>query len=374
MLDLSVAADIHLDERRWQASAIEGQIAIRTGDLPRAIRLAQAFGGPDGIDPATAAGIIEIEAALSGTLATVRSTGSVSGRAVTLAGLPRSDIDASFAVDAASTTSTGTFSLVAPIFVHPLTSTSGLALAGSLTAAGSWSGPLSAPIVDTTVTGRRLTGASSGSVVVTAMDGALDATLKGPIADLVGDGRLTFGSVHVSGRDTGNFESSLTMSAGVIRMAARAAKTKAALDVSIGLERPNAFDGRLTITDYQIRQLGETIGLAAADISTLRGTISSSMSFKGDVRNATAMTMDLKVAPIDATVFDVPITLADGLRATMTDGRVQLEDATMMIGGIAVRAGGAFAIERPEGKLMLDLGGDIGTLQPWLRRAHRLRG
>ncbi len=373
VLDLSVGADIHLDERRWQASTIEGQITMRTSDLPRTIRLAQAFGGPDGIDPATAAGIIEIDAALSGTLATVRFTGSVSGRAVTLAGLPRSDIDASFVVDAASTTSTGTFSLVAPdLSSTTLTSTSGLALAGSLTAAGSWSGPLNAPIVDTTVTGRGLTGASSGSAVVAAMDGALDATLKGPIADLSGDGRLTFGSVHVSGRDTGNFESSLTMSAGVITMAARAAKTQAALDVSIGLERPNPFDGRLTITDYQIGQLGEMIGLADADISTLRGTISSSMSFKGDVRNATAVTMDLKVAPIDATVFDVPITLADGLRATMTDGRIQLEDATMMIGGIAVRAGGAFAIERPEGKLVLDLDGDIATLQPWLRRTNRL--
>ena len=143
--------------------------------------------------------------------------------------------------------------------------------------------------------------------------------------------------------------------------------------MSIGLAGPNAFDGHLTITDYQIQQLGEVMGLAAADASALRGTISSSMSFKGDLRNATAMAMDLDVAPIDATVFDVPIALARGLRATMTGGRLQLEDGTMTIGGIAVRAGGAFAIDRPEGKLVLDLDGDIGTLQPWLRRANRTR-
>ena len=374
-LDLSVAADIRLDARRWQASAIGGRVVMRTIDLPLAIRQAQAFGAPAAIDPATAAGVIEIDAALDGTLAAVRSTGRITGRSVTLAGLPRSDIDASFVVDVASTTSTGTFRLLAPdLSSTTLTSTSGLAVGGSLTAAGSWSGPLSAPIVDTTVTGRDLTGASSGSAAVTATDGALDVTLKGPIADLRGDGRLTFESVRVSGRDTGNFESNLTMSAGVIRMVARAPKTQAALDVSIGLEGPNAFEGHLTITDYQIQQLGEAMGLAAADTSALRGTISSSMSFKGDLRNATAMTMDLKVAPIDATVFDVPIALAHGLRATMTGGRLQLEDEAMMIGGIAVRAGGAFTIDRPEGKLVLDLDGDIGTLQPWLRRANRAQG
>ena len=373
-LDLSVAADIRLDARRWQASAIGGRVVMRTIDLPLAIRQAQAFGAPAAIDPDTAAGVIEIDAALDGTLAAVRSTGRITGRSVTVAGLPRSDIDASFVVDVASTTSTGTFRLLTrDLSSTTLTSTSGFAVGGSLTASGSWSGPLSAPIVDTTVTGRDLTGASSGSAAVTVADGALDVTLKGPIADPRGDGRLTFESVRVSGRDTGNFESNLTMSAGVIRMVARALKTQAALDVSIGLEGPNAFEGLLTITDYQIQQLGEAMGLAAADTSALRGTISSSMSFKGDLRNATAMTMDLKVAPIDATVFDVPIALAHGLRATMTDGRLQLEDGTMMIGGIAVRAGGAFTIDRPEGKLVLDLDGDIGTLQPWLQRANRLK-
>ena len=113
-LDLSVAADIRLDARRWQASAIGGRVVMRTIDLPRAIRQAQAFGAPASIDPATAAGVIEIDAALDGTLAAVRSTGRITGRAVTLAGLPRSDLDASFGVDVASTTSTGTFRLLAP--------------------------------------------------------------------------------------------------------------------------------------------------------------------------------------------------------------------------------------------------------------------
>ena len=120
-------------------------------------------------------------------------------------------------------------------------------------------------------------------------------------------------------------------------------------------------------------QLGEVMGLAVADASALRGTISSSISFKGDLRNATSMAIELDVAPLDATVFDVPIALERGLRATMTGGRLQIEDRTMMIGGVAVRARGALAIDRPEGKLVLDLDGDIGTLQPWLRRIDTTR-
>src|SRR4029453_16437972 len=152
-----------------------------------------------------------------------------------------------------------------------------------------------------------------------------------------------------------------TLTAGIVRVLADAPKVKATLDVSIGLEGPNAFDGRATITDYRIQQFGEAMGLAEADASALRGTISSSISFKGDLRNATSMAIDLDVAPIDVTVFDVPIALERGLRATMSGDRVQIEDGTMTIGGVAVRAGGALVIDRPEGKLVLDLDGDLGT-------------
>ena len=76
-LDLRAAADIRLDSRHWQASAIGGRIVMRTIDLPAALRQAQAFGAPANIDPATAAGVIEIDATLDGTLARVRSTGRI---------------------------------------------------------------------------------------------------------------------------------------------------------------------------------------------------------------------------------------------------------------------------------------------------------
>jgi outer membrane protein assembly factor BamA len=373
-LDLTATADIRLDSRHWQASAIGGRVVMRTRDLPVAIRQAQAFGAPSDVDPASAAGVIEVEATLEGTLGTVRSTGRITGRSVTFAGLPPSDLDVSFGVDVASKTSTGTFRLLEPeLFSSTLASQRGLVLGGSLTAAGSWSGALRAPIVNASLTGRNLTVARGGSLAVTATGGALDATLNGPIADLGGGGSLTFESVHVGGRDTGNLASNLTMSAGVVRVLARAPKVKAALDVSIGLQGPNAVDGHATITDYQIQQLGEAMGLATADAGALRGTISSSISFKGDLRNATAMAIDLDVAPIDATVFDVPIALERGLRATLTTGRLQIEDRTMTIGGVAVRARGALMIDRPEGTLVLDLDGDIGTLQPWLRRVDVTR-
>ena len=106
---------------------------MRTRDLPVAIRQAQAFGAPANIDPATAAGDIEIDATLDGTLGTVRSTGRITGRSVTLRRFPPSDLDVSFDVDVASNTSTGTLSLLAPELVSStLASQSGLVLGGSL--------------------------------------------------------------------------------------------------------------------------------------------------------------------------------------------------------------------------------------------------
>ena len=93
--------------------------------------------------------MIDLDATLDGTLAAVRSTGRITGRSVTLAGLPSSDLDVSFGVDVAGKTSTGTFRLLTPeLSSSTLASQSGLALGGSLTATGSWSGPLTAPIVD----------------------------------------------------------------------------------------------------------------------------------------------------------------------------------------------------------------------------------
>ena len=373
-LDLRAAAEIRLDSREWEASAIDGRVVMRTIDLPTAIRQAQTFGAPASINPATAAGMIEIDATLDGTLAAVRSTGRITGRSVTLAGLPLSDLDVSFGVDMAGKTSTGTFRLLAPeLLSSTLASQSGLALGGSLTATGSWSGPLTAPIVDASATGSDLTVARGGSVAVTATGGALDVTLKGPIDDLGGEGTLTIGSAQIGGREAGAVSADLALAAGIVRVRARAPKVNAALDASIGLGAPNTFEGRGTVVDYDIHELGELMGLAVADASALRGTVSSSISFKGDLQDATSMAVELDVAPLDAMVFDVPIALERGLRATMTGGRLQIEDRTMTIGGVAVRASGALVTDRPEGKLVLDLDGDIGSLQPWLRRIDPTR-
>ena len=88
---------------------------------------------------------------------------------MTLAGLPSSDLDVSFGVDVAGKTSDGTFRFLTPELVSStMASQSGLALGGSLTATGSWSGPVTAPIVEAVATGRDLTLARGGSVAVTA--------------------------------------------------------------------------------------------------------------------------------------------------------------------------------------------------------------
>ena len=99
---------------------------------------------------------------------------------------------------------------------------------------------------------------------------------------------------------------------------ARAPKVRAALEASIGLAGPIACDGVVTLADYQIKELGEVMGLATADASGLSGTISGSVAFKGNLRDASSMTVTLNVSPVDAGVFDVPIALSRGLRAAMT--------------------------------------------------------
>ena len=152
------------------------------GDLPAAIRQAREFGIAADIDPSTAAGAIDVEAAIEGRLGAVRSTGRIIGRDVTLARLPRSDVDASFAVDAARKTSTGTFRLVAPALESATFMVdSGVTLGGSLIAEGTWSGPLSDPAVDATVKGRDLTIGRGGSLAIAATGGTFDGVVKGPV-------------------------------------------------------------------------------------------------------------------------------------------------------------------------------------------------
>jgi outer membrane protein assembly factor BamA len=374
VLDVNASADIRLDSRRSEASSIGGRIAIRTMDLPAAIRLAQDFGAPAALDPSTAAGVVVLDATLDGTLGAVQSTGRIIGRSVTISGLPRSDLDVSFGVDGAKKQSTGTFRLLtsAPD-ASTLASQSGWALSGSLTAAGTWSGPLHDPIIDASVSGRNVKIAWGRSVAVTATDVTLDASLKGPISDLGSEGSLAIGSVAVAGRDIGNVASDLTMTAGVVGLRAHAPKVKAALEATIGLHGALPCDGHLALSDYRIQELGEVMGLAPADASGMSGTISGTVSFKGDLQNKSAMTVTLTMPPIDANMFDVPIALSRGLRATMTGGHLEIEDATITIGGVAVRAHGATSTDQPEGKLSLDLDGDIGTLQPWLTRVNATR-
>ena len=65
----------------------------------------------------------------------------------------------------------------------------------------------------------------------------------------------------------------LALAAGIVRVRARAPNVNAALDASIGLGAPNTFEGRGTVVDYDIHDLGELMGLAVADASALRGTV-----------------------------------------------------------------------------------------------------
>jgi outer membrane protein assembly factor BamA len=368
-VDVTATADISVDSQRWQASTLRGRVVIRTTDLQAVIREVQDFGVAARIDPSTGTGTIGVEATIGGTLGAVKATGRIIGRALTLAGAPPLDLDASFGVDVGGRTSSGTFRVLAPeLQSAAFASRNDLMLGGSLIAAGTWSGPLSDPIVDATVSGRNLTIGHGGPVTVIATGGAFDGVVRGPATDLGGEGKLTVGSVEIGGRGAGAVMADLTLAAGNVRVQARAPNVKTTLDASISLADPNAFDGHVTVAEYDLDALLGMTGLASAGPGTIRGRVSSSIAFKGDLRDLPATTVTVNVAPIDATVFDVPIAMSRGLRAGLTGGRVQIDDAAMTIGGLAVRLEGTLATDRSTGKLLLDVDGDLGSLAPWSTR------
>jgi hypothetical protein len=109
VVDVTATADIGIDSRRWRDSTIDGRVVLRTTDIPQVIRHAQNLGVSARFDPSTAAGAIDVDATIDGTLGAARSTGRIIGHAVTFAGLPRLDLDASFGVDVLGKTSMGTF-------------------------------------------------------------------------------------------------------------------------------------------------------------------------------------------------------------------------------------------------------------------------
>jgi outer membrane protein assembly factor BamA len=208
----------------------------------------------------------------------------------------------------------------------------------------------------------------AGSVSIAATSGAFDAVLKGQASRLAGGGKLTVGAIDIGGRDAGALTADLTLSEGDLRVEARAPSVKTMLHVSIGLQGSNPFDGRGTVSDYDIDALLGFVGLPPAEPGAVRGRISSAIAFEGDLSDWSSTTVTLDVAPIDATVFDVPIAMSRGARATFTGGQLQLEDVAMTIGSLAVSLGGTLATDRSVGRLILDVDGDLAPLRPWLTR------
>ena len=368
-VDLTATADIGVDSRRWQASTIGGRVLLRAADLPAVVRRALDVGIALDIDPSAAAGAVDVEASIEGTLGAVRSTGRITGRGVTLARLPTSDVDATFALDVARKTTTGTFRLAAPRLASArLMPEGGVALGGSVVAEGVWSGPLSDPVVDATVIGRELAIGRSGSVSIAASGGSFDGVLKGPITNLGGGGTLAIGSVNIGGREAGGVTADLTVSAGVAHVTAHVPVVKTTVDVSIGLEAPNRFDGHGAVADCELDALLELAGLAVPDPGAVRGRITGSIAFKGDLRHASAASVALEVAPANLTVFEVPITMSRPLRVNLRDTQVRFDDAALTVGAVALNLGGWLGTDGTTGRLVLDVDGELGSLSAWWTR------
>jgi outer membrane protein assembly factor BamA len=367
---VTATADIGLDWRRWQASTIDGRIVLRAADLPAVIRQARDFGVAADIDDSTAAGTIDVDATVDGTLGAIRSTGRITARAVTLARLPASDVDATFRVDASRKTSTGTFRIVAPrLESAKLPSESGLTVGGSLTAEGSWSGPLNDPAIDAAVAGRNLKIERRGTpVLLTATSGTFDGVLTGPMANFGGGGTLAIGSVDIGGRDAGAVTADLTIAAGVAHVTARAPTVKTKLDVAIGLEAPNSFEGHGALADYDVDALLALAAVTLPEGGSVRGRVSSSIAFKGDLRSASAPSITLEIAPAELTAFDVPVVISRPLRASLNDSQIRFDEVALAVGGLAVNLGGALGTEGNSGTLVLDVDGDLAPLTPWIAR------
>jgi outer membrane protein assembly factor BamA len=362
-------ADIGVDSKRWQSSTIDGRIVLRSADLPAAIRLAQALGVPAGLDAATAAGAVELDAAITGALGAMRSTGRVTGRAMTLAGLPRLDLDASFAVDLDRGVSTGTFGMVAPDLESArFLSHDDVVFGGSLVAAGTWSGPFADPVIDATFTGRHLTAARGGPRSLAATGGVFDGTVKGPLTQIDGGGTVAIGAVQVGDRNTGAITADLTLSGSTLRVNVHGLERKARIEGSIGLGAPYRFEGHGTLTAFEIGGLLGIAGTEALDPDAVRGKVSSSVSFSGALKDLAATTLAVDIGPIEATAFEVPITASRGLRAQMRDRAIHLDDSELTIGSLAARVGGTLATDLSAGTLAVDLDGDLGPLTPWLIR------
>src|SRR5262245_55745249 len=181
-------------------------------------------------------------------------------------------------MDAARKTTTGTFHVVAAgLESATLAPESGVTLGGTLTAEGAWAGSLRDPAVDVTLSGTNLMIERPGPMPIAATGGTFDGVLKGPITSLGGEGTLSIGSVTIGGRDAGAITADLTMSAGVVHVAARAPTVKTTLDVSIGVEAPNAFDGHGALADYDVEALLALTGMPVPDPGAIRGRISSSI-------------------------------------------------------------------------------------------------
>ena len=191
---------------------------------------------------------------------------------------------------------------------------------------------------------------------------------------LAGEGKLTIGSVDIGGRGAGAVAADLAVAGDTLRVEARAPSVKTTLDASIGLEDPNAFDGHANAGG--VRHRG-----ARRDDRTRRGR--SGDRFAGASRARSLSTAICGIDVIDdrrrwtsrrstPPVFDVPIAMNRGLRATVTGGHLQLENVAMhRRRSLGQRLGGTLATDRSSAAVVLDVDGDCQSAHALVEASQR---
>ncbi len=365
-----VNADLQLNPARWQASAVNGRGLIRTSDARALIERALDFSVPiSNLDPATIAGSLEVESAFGGTLGGLHATGRLQGRSLTAAGTPPVDLTSSFTFDLGQQTSKGNFRVVTPDATkwQPAADPN-LEVRGAATAAGTWSGPLTSPVVNVQVEARDLGLLRSGATPVTADGGTLKATLEGPIQSLAGRGRLAFGAIHVDGRALGEAQADLALEDATLALDVSAPSLNTTIAGRVALEAPYMYSARGAMTSVELMRLATWARTPALTADELAGSFTASFEAEGNLANPTNGRNTIVVAPLDAVVFGVPLRAPAGLRALLSGDRATVDEFQLTVGAIALRGGGNMLVDTPAGEATVEVDGDLASLAPWLAR------
>jgi outer membrane protein assembly factor BamA len=397
--------------------------------LRRLEALGVPFGG---FDVSTVSGTAAAAATLGGTLGALEIAGDLDAQAVVVAGSPQGELTTTVAFDLGAGTWNGTYEIaLADIAPWVDARQPGLAIRGGLRAAGGWSGVLADPeatvqisgsgvsiagvdLAELTAIGRAslrtievsqatvrdnsggtlsLTGSvdpSTGYLSLTTNASGLGATfpvrpddeepaavfagasltavVEGTIEELNGRATLAIGSVRVGAQDLGAADAGVTFTNGSATVFARVPELSTSLEATVDLAAPYSFGGRGEMDGPALATLLATAGITLSRDEDLTGSVTATVAFNGNLDDLSTVSATLAVVPVDVAVFGVPVQAAADLRATVGEGTVRIERATLLVGDMSIGLAASLQIDTADAELAVSLDGELDSLAEWLSR------